>query len=457
MTLSPTKWTQHFGDLAGYGAAVLVLGAAAWSAAPLRARPRRARRRPGRGATVVASLVLAGYNVWPYVGDWFTPTFSTVPPQVAGVPIATSCSWSAGGWSSPSCSPGRRGGARRGRRGPREALPAPAARARAARRRGAGGGAGAAGAQPRPGRRRAPRQLHPGLGRRSPPCAAHRAGCSERLSVETDPAAGLLPVAAGGPGAPDRCPSTSAARRCPAWRSPGGWPRRGSRSTRAAGRSCRSSSRRPGRPGPVTGSSSSSAPAAACSSAGGSPRTARRAATTAAQLGAGRRRHRAAGRRRADGRPALAPPSRRCPRVPRADPDDGPAAARAAPRSSTGRSRSCSPASPRAAAAAAPRAVPEWRVGPPADDPSREITYLPRVGGPFVAPRLLVTEQRMATYLCAVIRSGTRRSSTAGCRSRPLVASRARRHRSDGRAGWYRDGSRAGARARSGRLTPTGS
>jgi arabinosyltransferase A/arabinosyltransferase B/arabinosyltransferase C len=38
-------------------------------------------------------------------------------------------------------------------------------------------------------------------------------------------------------------------------------------------------------------------------------------------------------------------------------------------------------------------------VGPPADDTETHITYLPEYGGPFVAPRLLITEQRMATYL----------------------------------------------------------
>jgi hypothetical protein len=40
-----------------------------------------------------------------------------------------------------------------------------------------------------------------------------------------------------------------------------------------------------------------------------------------------------------------------------------------------------------------------WTVGPPATDPSARITYAPGFGGPFAAPRLLVTEQRMATYL----------------------------------------------------------
>ena len=41
----------------------------------------------------------------------------------------------------------------------------------------------------------------------------------------------------------------------------------------------------------------------------------------------------------------------------------------------------------------------EWRVGPPAADPAAGITYEAGFGGPFTAARLLVTEERMATYL----------------------------------------------------------
>jgi hypothetical protein len=88
MTATPTKWTQHFGDLGGVGPAVLVACAVAWRSAPLRARP-RAFTAALAAAVAVGSLVLAGYNVWPYASGWFTPTFSTLPPQVAGVPVAT--------------------------------------------------------------------------------------------------------------------------------------------------------------------------------------------------------------------------------------------------------------------------------------------------------------------------------------------------------------------------------
>jgi len=79
MTFTPTKWTQHFGDLAGVGAAVLVLGAVT------------ARRTVGALAAAVAvgAFVVAGMNQWPFVSGWFTPTFSTLPPQVVGIPLAT--------------------------------------------------------------------------------------------------------------------------------------------------------------------------------------------------------------------------------------------------------------------------------------------------------------------------------------------------------------------------------
>jgi Mycobacterial cell wall arabinan synthesis protein/Arabinosyltransferase concanavalin like domain/EmbC C-terminal domain len=79
MTFTPTKWTQHFGDLAGVGAAVLVLGAG------------RARRTVGAlaAAVVVGALVMAGLNNWPFVSAWFTPSFSTMPAQVLEIPVAT--------------------------------------------------------------------------------------------------------------------------------------------------------------------------------------------------------------------------------------------------------------------------------------------------------------------------------------------------------------------------------
>jgi EmbC C-terminal domain len=42
---------------------------------------------------------------------------------------------------------------------------------------------------------------------------------------------------------------------------------------------------------------------------------------------------------------------------------------------------------------------PLWRVAPPGVGEDAGITYRPSFGGPFAGPRLLVTEQRLATYL----------------------------------------------------------
>ncbi|MDT7580688.1 MAG: arabinosyltransferase, partial [Pseudonocardiales bacterium] len=102
MTFSPTKWTQHFGALAGLGAAALALGLVAFGRAAQRrlaaADPATARQRlvaGFAGVTVVGSLVLAGQNLWPFVSGWYTPTFSTLPPLVtlpglvADLPVAT--------------------------------------------------------------------------------------------------------------------------------------------------------------------------------------------------------------------------------------------------------------------------------------------------------------------------------------------------------------------------------
>ncbi len=91
MTATPTKWGQHFGDVAGLGAVVLALGLVAGSAAVLRRRSASpAPALVGLGVVVVTgSLVLAGWNNWPFVSDWWGLTWSTLPPPVAGIPAAT--------------------------------------------------------------------------------------------------------------------------------------------------------------------------------------------------------------------------------------------------------------------------------------------------------------------------------------------------------------------------------
>ena len=99
MMVTPTKWTQHFGDLIGVGAAVLALGLVVFGRRALTALdPGTARRRwvAGlAGATLVGGQVLGGQNQWPFVSGWYTPTFSTLPPLVSvpgvvtDLPVAT--------------------------------------------------------------------------------------------------------------------------------------------------------------------------------------------------------------------------------------------------------------------------------------------------------------------------------------------------------------------------------
>ena len=151
MMVSPTKWTQHFGALAGLGTAALTLGLVVFGRRALAgcARPvDRARRHLAglAGATVVCGLVLAGQNMWPFVSGWYTPTFSTMPPLVGTVPVATTCS----SWAVPSsCAAGavgvaaERGAPPRGAARPRSVPAAGRARRGRARRR-----ARAAGAEP---------------------------------------------------------------------------------------------------------------------------------------------------------------------------------------------------------------------------------------------------------------------------------------------------------------------
>lgn len=76
-TFTPTKWTHHFGDLAGVGAAVLVLAIHTW----VRAYSHDVRELiVGLAAvTCVGSLVLAGRNVWPFVSDLGLPWNKSTP------------------------------------------------------------------------------------------------------------------------------------------------------------------------------------------------------------------------------------------------------------------------------------------------------------------------------------------------------------------------------------------
>lgn len=347
----------------------------------------------GLGAlTAVASLVLAGYNTWSYASDWFAPSFSTVPPQVASVPVAT-IALVAGG------------------------LVVAGLLARWAWVR-----AGGAADLTLPRRVPAPTPLMAvllvavlalqvlGLGRvalahpdsytlasdavatlRGQPC-----GLQNALSVETDPPAGLLPIAAGSP----------TARTLPV--DVGGWTLPG---VAVTGRlttpwfSLDPAQRDSTLPVVVTTSG-----------------TTRPGDHLLLEFGEGNRvlDSRAvvpAGPAPRDTR-VLAPPGADTVRLTVDAPTTG---ARSPAVASLPRAPRLTPMSevlPRGTTAIldwpvaflfpcitpeplplGTAALPEWRVGSPADDPSAAITYGGIYGGPFTAPRLLVTEQRMPLYL----------------------------------------------------------
>jgi arabinosyltransferase A/arabinosyltransferase B/arabinosyltransferase C len=94
LTFTPTKWTYHFGALAGVGSAVLLVALHAWSGPALS----RATVRPSAAGAAVsvgtaalaltAGFALAGRNQWPYVSDYGV-TWSTLAPQLGGVSAAT--------------------------------------------------------------------------------------------------------------------------------------------------------------------------------------------------------------------------------------------------------------------------------------------------------------------------------------------------------------------------------
>ncbi|HEX2297745.1 MAG TPA: arabinosyltransferase domain-containing protein, partial [Pseudonocardiaceae bacterium] len=87
LTFTPTKWTYHFGALAGVGSAVLVVALYAWSRPAL---TRVTARSLGAAAVGTAALALAagfalaGFNQWPYVSNYGI-TWSTLAPQLGGV------------------------------------------------------------------------------------------------------------------------------------------------------------------------------------------------------------------------------------------------------------------------------------------------------------------------------------------------------------------------------------
>ena len=90
MAPSPTKFTYHFGALAGLGTGVLVLAVLMWSRAGLRERCGLGRPAIAglAGVTLVGALVVRGRNTWAYVSDYYGLTWSTVPPHVGGLRLA---------------------------------------------------------------------------------------------------------------------------------------------------------------------------------------------------------------------------------------------------------------------------------------------------------------------------------------------------------------------------------
>ncbi|WP_158228066.1 arabinosyltransferase domain-containing protein [Pseudonocardia sp. MH-G8] len=395
LTLSPTKWTQHFGDLGGYGAAVLVLGAVAWSAAPLRGAPRTLAA-GWAGATAVAAVVVAGYNTWPTVGAWFDPTFSTVVPQLAGVPAPTIVlvlggavvAGLLGRWAWHRASGPGHGGADTA--APRR-LPAPATIV-AVLLVGVlvlqvGGLVRVAVAH---------RDSYTLAADTAATIAGERCGLQARLSAETDPAAGLLPIATGDP-TRHVLPVDVGGRTLPG--------------LAVAGRTTTpwfvldAEQRSQALPVVVTTSGSTRPGDALLLEFGDGdrvleqrrldavsdvPRDVRELAPPGADTV----------RLTIDapvsgGRPGAVVS---LPRVPRLTPMSQvlPAGSTAILDWPVAFLFPCLTPAPLPPGSAP---LPAWRVGPPAEDTAAGITYRPRTGGPFAAPRQLITERRMATYL----------------------------------------------------------
>ncbi|MFC5141760.1 arabinosyltransferase domain-containing protein [Actinomycetospora rhizophila] len=90
LVVSPTKWTLHFGELAGVGTAVLTLFVLLWSPRVVAAADRL--RGPALvvvlgGLGLVTTLVLIGSNQWAFAAAWGV-FWNDIPPQVARVPLA---------------------------------------------------------------------------------------------------------------------------------------------------------------------------------------------------------------------------------------------------------------------------------------------------------------------------------------------------------------------------------
>ncbi|MCE3550369.1 arabinosyltransferase domain-containing protein [Pseudonocardia sp. RS11V-5] len=390
MTATPTKWTQHFGDLAGIGAAVLLVGIVAVGRRALAGRT--APWLAGLGALAVAgSLVLAGRNLWPFVSGWWGLTWSTLPPLVGGVELAPV--WLVAGLVLVAAAllvvAWRRSGGGSGRL-PRW-FPSPAAVTTVllvAVVLLQVGSFARTGWQ----HRNSYTLLSDALSTaRGTPC-----GLQERLSVETNPAAGLLPALPDPSGLP-AVPVDAGGTELPGIRAAGtghtAWfaldPAQRSRElpvvVTVAG------ALRPGDTVAAEFAGDDGAPLAriALKPDGETPRDIR----LLAPEGATRVRLVVDVREPVD-TPAVAT----LPRVPRLTPMDQvlPAGTEAILDWPVAFVFPCLAPAPLPLGTTA---LPQWRVGPRQDDDSAAITYTPGFGGPFAAARTLVIEQRMATYL----------------------------------------------------------
>ncbi|MFC4944801.1 arabinosyltransferase domain-containing protein [Pseudonocardia sp. GCM10023141] len=392
MTATPTKWTQHFGDLAGYGAAVLALGMITFAATPLRDRPRR--HVAGLAAvTGVGALVLAGQNTWPYVSNWFTPTFSTGVARLAGTPVATIAV--VAGLAVVLVLLGRAAWLRSGGA---TAVPVPRV-------------------VPAPGPLVALLLilvLALQLGTFARIAITHRntytlasdavatlggnpCGLQRELSVETDPAAGLLPSR---PGTGTRLlerPVDIGSRTLPGIAVAG--------TSDTAWFELDPAQRDGTLPVVVTTSGATRSGDVLAVEFGTGDRVLARTPVTVAAAdprdvrlmapaGADSVRLAVDAPTAGPGSPALVS----LPRVPRLTPmtDVLPPGTPAILDWPVAFAFPCLQPEPITLGTAG---LAQWRVAPPQEDPSAGITYAPGFGGPFAAPRLLVTEQRMATYL----------------------------------------------------------
>ncbi len=391
MTFTPTKWTQHFGDMAGVGAAVLLLGLVAFAGSPLRDRARPFVTAIA-AVTGVGALVLAGYNVWPYASNWFTPAFSTAPPALAGKGVSTFVL--ALGGLLVAVLVGREAWLRAGGAttvGVPRRVPAPVPLVAivlvAVLLLQVGGLARVAAAH-----RDSYTLASDALATvRGEPC-----GLERLLSVETDPAAGMLPPQAGAVTRTERTVDFGGTT-VPAIAVSGvtttGW---------FALDPAQRSGRLPvvvttvgtSRPGDTLrmefGKAGAVVDQRRLSAAADTPRDVRQMAPT----GADAVRLAVDAPTTGDQPPALVS----LPRVPKLTPME----TLLPPGSSAVLDWPVAFLFGCITPAALPLGtadLPQWEVGTPASDPSAGITYAPTFGGPFAAPRLLVTERRMPTYL----------------------------------------------------------